>query len=148
MDTLLDQLNRSAQQIVNLVRDVPEAALRRKPGREWAGLEVLGHLRDRERLLGERMTLFADGEARIPNWDQEAAAAGGRYLGEALQTTIAEFQELRHTNVQRLAALAPEIWDRVGQHEVQGPYSLRTEVERVVGHDEAHLRQLEVLLTP
>lgn len=147
MDTLLKQLNQGAQQIVTLVRDVPEPTLRRKPGREWAALEVLGHLRDRERLLGERIALFAAGAPSIPNWDEEAAAADGRYLREASETTIAEFQELRQENVGRLASVATQVWDQEAQHEVQGPYSLRTEVERVVAHDTAHLRQLETLLT-
>jgi len=144
MDKLLEQLNQGAQQIVDLVRDVPEATLRRKPGAEWAALEVLGHLRDREQLFSERITLFLNAETSIPNWDEEAAAADGRYLREAAQTTIAEFQELRQENIQRLAA-ASEVWDQIAQHEVQGPYSLRTEAERVVAHDEAHLRQLATL---
>lgn len=145
MDTLLEQLSRSAQQIVDRVREVPEPALRQKPGSEWAALEVLGHLRDREQLFGERIALFASGAAVIPNWDEEAAAAEGRYLREEAQATVAAFQALRQRNIQQLAA-AEAAWDRVAQHEVQGPYSLRTEAERVVAHDAAHLRQLEELL--
>lgn len=145
MDVLLEQLNRSAQQIVNRVREVAESDLRRKSGSEWAALEVLGHLRDREQLFGERIALFASGAELIPNWDEEAAAAEGRYLRDEAQPTVTAFQELRQKNIQQLAA-AEAAWDRVAQHEVQGPYSLRTEAERVVAHDEAHLRQLEELL--
>jgi len=126
---------------------VPEPALRRKPGSEWAALEVLAHLRDRERLLGERIALFAEGATLIPNWDEEAAAANGRYLRETPVATLAEFQELRQQNIQHLVMVATTAWDQEAQHEAQGPYSLRTEVERVVAHDIAHLRQLEALLT-
>ncbi|HEY0737343.1 MAG TPA: DinB family protein [Herpetosiphonaceae bacterium] len=145
MDTLLEQLSRSAQQIVDRVREVPEPELQRKSGSEWAALEVLGHLRDREQLFGARIALFVSGAAVIPNWDEEAAAAEGRYLREEAQATVAAFQELRQRNIGQLAA-AEAAWDRVARHEVQGPYSLRTEAERVVAHDEAHLRQLEELL--
>ena len=147
MDRLLEQLRQSAQQIVNLVRDVPEPALRHKPGGEWAALEVLGHLRDREQLFGERIALFTSGAGFIPNWDEEAAAADGRYLREEVGTVVAVFQALRQKNIRALAA-AKVAWDQVAQHEVQGSYSLRTEAERVVAHDEAHLRQLAALLTP
>lgn len=145
MDALLEQLSQSAQQIVNRVRDVPDLVLRRKSDTEWAALEVLGHLREREQLFGERIALFASKAAFIPNWDEEAAAAEGRYLGEEAQATVMAFQELRQRNIQQLAA-AEAAWDQVAQHEVQGPYSLRTEAERVVAHDEAHLQQLEALL--
>lgn len=145
MDALLEQLGQSAQQIVDRVRDVPEPALRRKSGAEWAALEVLGHLREREQIFGERIALFASGAALIPNWDEEAAAAEGRYLRKEAQATITAFQELRQKNIQQLAA-AEAAWDHVAQHEVQGPYSLRNEAERVAAHDEAHLRQLEALL--
>lgn len=147
MDTLLEQLSQGAQRIVDLVRDVPEPALRRKPESEWAALEVLGHLRDREQLLGERIALFAEAAAFIPNWDEEAAAANGRYLREAAAATVGEFQALRHQNIERLTTVATEVWDQEAQHEVQGLYSLRMEVERVVAHDTAHLRQLAALLT-
>lgn len=147
MDTLLEQLSQSARQVVSLVRDVPETTLRHKRGAEWAALEVLGHLRDREQLFGERIALFASGATSIPNWDEEAAAAGGRYLREEASTVVSAFQELRQRNIHELAA-AKVAWDQVAQHEVQGPYSLRTEAERVAAHDEAHLRQLEALLTP
>ena len=146
MDTL-KQLSQGAQQIVDLVQDVPEPTLRRKSGSEWAALEVLGHLRDREQLFSERITLFGNAATRIPNWDEEAAAANGRYLREAAAATIAEFQTLRRQNIERLATVAREAWDQEAQHEVQGPYSLRTEVERVVAHDTAHLGQLAALLT-
>lgn len=145
MDVLLEQLGRSAQQIVDQVRDVPEPELRRKPDAEWAALEVLGHLRDREQLFAERIALFVSDAALIPNWDEDAAAAEGRYLRADTQATVTAFQELRQRNIQQLAA-AEAAWDHVAQHEVQGPYSLRNEAERVAAHDEAHLRQLEALL--
>ncbi|HEY0604278.1 MAG TPA: DinB family protein, partial [Herpetosiphonaceae bacterium] len=104
MDTLLEQLSRSAQQIVDRVREVPEPELQRKSGSEWAALEVLGHLRDREQLFGARIALFVSGAAVIPNWDEEAAAAEGRYLREEAQATVAAFQELRQRNIGQLAA--------------------------------------------
>lgn len=146
MKKLLEQLNRQAQQIVNLVQDVPEATLRRKPAVGWAALEVLGHLRDREHVFGERITLFEKAEPFIHNWDEEAAAGSGRYLAEAPQRILDEFQALRQRNIHRLAAVAATVWDQVAQHEVQGRYSLRDEVERMVAHDEAHLQQLTTLL--
>lgn len=145
MDVLLEQLGRSAQQIVDRVRAVSEPELRRRSGDEWAALEVLGHLREREQIFGQRIALFGSGAAFIPNWDEEAAAAEGRYLREEAQATVTAFQELRQRNIQQLAA-AEAAWDHVAQHEVQGPYSLRNEAERVAAHDEAHLRQLEALL--
>ncbi len=145
MDALFEQLSQGAQQIADLVRDVPGETLRRKSGTEWAALEVLGHVRDRERLFSERITLFLNAEPFIPNWDEHVAAADGHYLHEVPQTTVAEFQELRQRNIQRLAA-ATEVWDHVAQHEVQGPYTLRREAERVVAHDADHLHQIATLL--
>lgn len=146
MDDLLEQLNRTGQRLVNLVRDVPLPLLRRKDGDEWAALEVLGHLRDREQVFSERIALLTSAAQMLPNWDEQAAAAHGRYLTEDPSTTVAEFLQLRHDNLERLATVADDVWERVAQHELQGPYSLRTEVERIAAHDEAHLRQIEALL--
>lgn len=147
MLSLLDRLNQSSARLVELVQQTPGDRLRRKPGSQWATLEVLGHLRDRERVFGERIDLFVAGVQVIPNWDETSAAADERYFRETPAAILAEYQELRQRNLERLAELQAEVWDREARHEVQGTYAFRTEVERVAAHDQEHLQQLSEMLT-
>ena len=84
-----------------LVEDIDDARLRRRPApREWAIIEVVGHLADtEERALAPVRRMLAEENPELAPFDQEALAEQRHYLGLDLEGELTRLEDLRrHTS--------------------------------------------------
>jgi hypothetical protein len=110
------------------------------PG-EWNALQVVGHLFDVDVVYGFRWRLALTEEGpTYPGYNEKAWSALPR---PAPNDMIDAFVSLRNVNLELLRRIAPADWDRRGIHGEQGPEDVRRMVQKVAGHDLAHLNQLE-----
>lgn len=121
-----------------------ERAVAAKGGDEgWSVIEVVCHLRDAEERALERMRTLRDSDnPLLAAYDQDAWALERNYAGANLREAVAAFAHFREDHVAELAALSPEGWERVGQHEEQGPITIADHTLHLVSHDTQHLAQI------
>ena len=134
--------------IVPLVREVPEALLKRRPapGR-WSAHEHACHLADVHALFFARLEQFMREERpRIASFDPAKALAPDALLGMELDESLARFESVRRRLVARLRALAPEDWRRTAEHEEYAHYSLFIMFRHLALHDHLHAYRVEELL--
>lgn len=106
---------------------------------KWSIKQVLGHLADAERLFGMRATCIARGEtAALPGFEQDDYVREGAFDERSLDSLVRELEMLRGANVEMLATLRPEAWDRRGT--ASGvPVSVRAIAWILGGHLEHHM---------
>jgi hypothetical protein len=100
-----------------LVDRADDARLRRRPApREWAIIEVVGHLADtEERALARVRRMLAEEDPELAPFDQEALAEQRHYLDLDLEEELARLEELRRQHLAELEALDGSGWARTGQ---------------------------------
>jgi hypothetical protein len=110
---------------------------------EWNLAEVVWHLRDAEARALERMRAMRDQPRPfLAAYDQAALARDSRYAERDIDAGVKDFATLRRTGIAELEALAPEQWDREGQHEEVGTITIFNHAIHIAGHDLNHLAQL------
>ena len=132
-----------------LVDGVDDARLRRRPApREWAIIEVVGHLADtEERALGRVRRLLAEDTPYLEPFDQEALAEQRRYLDDLdLNQELARLEQLRREHVAVLEALDAPGWQRTGRHGEHGEMSVELYETHVAAEEVDHLAQIARLL--
>ena len=112
-------------------------------GEGWSASEIAAHLADIEVALGWRIrqVLSAD-EPELQPFDQNDWAAALRYGERDVEVALKSYAALRAANVEILARLSEEGWERRFRHPEFGPASLRTLVRHISDHDLAHLAQV------
>jgi hypothetical protein len=131
-----------------LVDGVDEAGLRRRPEpREWAIIEVVGHLADTEEWALDRIRrMLAEDNPQLEPFDQEALAIQRRYLDLDLQEQLARLQRLRGQHLAVLEALDAPGWERTGRHGEHGQVTLELYETQVGAEEVDHLAQIARLL--
>jgi hypothetical protein len=131
-----------------LVAGVDEAGLRRRPApREWAIIEVVGHLADtEERALGRVRRMLAEDDPQLEPFDQEALAIQRRYLDVDLQEELARLEELRGQHLAVLETVDPQGWERTGRHGEHGQMTVELYETHVAADEVDHLAQVARLL--
>ncbi len=135
----------TAEELVRLVKDVPTAKLRERPGPEqWSVVEILAHLADAEVVTGWRVRaiLGAPGTP-IEAFDQNAWVVAGHYAERDPNECIEQFRAMRRANLLLLKSLTPEQWKSYGRHSERGEESVERIVSLMAGHDLNHLQQIE-----
>jgi len=109
-----------------LVEDIDDARLRRRPApREWAIIEVVGHLADtEERALARVRRMLAEENPELAPFDQEALAEQRHYLGLDLEGELTRLEDLRRQHLAELEALDGPGWARTGRHGEHGELSV------------------------
>ena len=127
-----------------LVDGVDDARLRRRPApREWAIIEVVGHLADtEERALGRVRRMLAEDSPFLEPFDQEALAEQRHYLGLDLEEELARLEELRRQHLAELEALDGSGWARTGRHGEHGVMSVELYETHVAAEEVDHLAQI------
>ena len=145
VDQRLDRLKRTADQLETAIRgQVAEVLARRPDGKNWAGVEVLCHLRDTEEaFFGRFEMIMALDEPPVAVSNPDRWAAERQYLRNDAGEAIAAFRARRTDSLEFLQALTPAQWQRAGIHPVRGPMSLDTFLTVMAWHDDNHLDQLQ-----
>ena len=142
---LLDALRAAPTVLEALLRDcTQEQAQRAKGGDEgWSVVEVICHLRDAEERALERMRAMRDqADPFLPGYDQERWVQERNYAAAQLRVALAALTRFRSQHVADLAALAPDGWERTGQHSELGRITIANHTLHIVSHDLVHAAQL------
>lgn len=141
----LEFLPDTPARVADLVSAMDADRLRR-PEREgkWSIAHVVAHLADAEIVLAfrYRMTVSHD-RPPLAGYDQDAWANRMRYAEIPIDESLAQFSAVRRANVRLLRSLTPEEWQRAGIHAERGPETVARLAQLQIGHDLAHLRQIE-----
>lgn len=116
------------------------------PGK-WSVRMVVQHLADSDLVAGWRLRLvLAQDRPSITGYDQDAWAARLRYAEVEIDDALADFEQVRRSNLRLLARLPESDRARVGVHAERGEESVAHIVRLTAGHDVLHLRQIERIL--
>ncbi len=113
-------------------------------GEGWSAPEIAAHLADIEVALGWRIRqVLSVDEPELQPFDQDDWAAALRYGERDVEVALKAYAAQRAANVEILAGLSEEGWERRFRHPEFGPASLRTLVWHISDHDLAHLTQIQ-----
>ena len=148
---LLDAFRATPDTLNGLLRGYTHAQASAARGGDegWSVVEVLCHLRDAEERALERMRLIRDEDnPRLAGYDQEQWAVERNYATAQLGDALDAFLRFRSIHCAELAALRLQDWERLGQHEEQGPITIANHTIHLVSHDAIHFAQIARQLRP
>jgi hypothetical protein len=110
------------------------------PG-EWNACQIVGHLLDVDVVYGFRWRLaLTEDTPSYPGYDEQRWALLAR---PAPQRLLDAFAALREANLALLRSLGEPDLRRRATHAEQGSEDLQRMIDKVAGHDLAHLNQLQ-----
>jgi len=108
---------------------------------EWNARQIVGHLLDVDIVYGFRWRLvLTEDDPAYPGYDEKAWSLLARPSPTHL---LSSFRALREVNVELMRSLRADEWHRCGVHGEQGRENVRRMMDKIAGHDLAHLNQLE-----
>ena len=137
---LIKTLREAGEELQSRFAALPEEIVLWSPEpREWCLAEVLGHVRDRERLA------FSQIESVV--YDREPALPAERgYATQPLHRFLRELSSRREETVHLLWSLEPEEWERCGLHPYLDRLNVFTLARDLNQHDPDHLWQARKLV--
>jgi hypothetical protein len=145
---VIDALARAPDIVVPLVREVPEAVLKRRPApKKWSAHEHACHLAQVDRLYLRRLDqILAQPEPVITPYDPGRDEPDDLFLRMDLEPCLARYAADRRILVARLRDLTPEIWTCTADHGEYSHYSVLIMFRHVALHDLFHAYRIEELL--
>ena len=131
-----------------LLSGLPPAAAARPNPEGWSAKDLVAHLLDTEGIaFGERIRrILSEDSPEIAPIDPPARLLEGGYAARGLDDLLAELEHRRPADLEWLATLLPEQWERPGRHQTAGRITPRDILHQWAYHDLTHLRQLLELL--
>jgi len=151
MDTIVaivDALERAPDLVIPLVREVPQAILKRRPApRKWSAHEHACHLAHVHQLFFDRLDLMLASPAPvITPYQPGEQDADDLLLKMNLDDSLARFAADRVRLVERLRQLSPAEWARAAEHGEYSHYSVFIMFRHLALHDFFHAYRIEELL--
>ncbi len=115
------------------------------PGK-WSIHEIVCHMRDAERegYLYRYTKILAEDNPTLPDVDGDKLALERQYGRMNMREALRDWRAARKEVLAILKRVKAHQWQRIGTHELLGPMSLETVLQRqALGNDEAHLAQIE-----
>ena len=144
-DERLARLARTPDQLAALLAGRSESALARRPAPDaWAPVEIVCHLRDAEEMFGQRFgTILAmDDPILTEAGPADRWASDRQYRRHDAALALAHFRRRRGESMETLMAMAPDDWQRGGEHPVRGRVTIDMFVALMAWHDDNHVEQL------
>ena len=140
----LKRLERTADELVTAIKGQSAAALTRRPDeKNWAGVEIICHLRDAEEAFGARFQMFlAMDDVKLLPGDQDRVAVDRQYLRCDAGEAIEAFRRRRAESLDTFRKLTPDQWKRGGTHPQRGRMTFEDFATLMAWHDDNHLDQL------
>jgi hypothetical protein len=155
----VDDKGRSTEEIVDILASIPVELARLIDGKSdddltrpandggWGLVEILPHFRDWELIIGERVTVILEQDApSLEEYDDSLWAIEHEYREQQPREALREFTELRNALTERLQALEPADWNRIGILPKQGRVTLHWLTDSICNHDAKHLVQARDVL--
>lgn len=141
-------LERAPALLVPLVREVPQAILKRRPRPgKWSAHEHACHLATIHPVMSARLDLMlTDPMPRITPYFPSSDEEGGSLLKMDLDEATERFSSDRRRLVERLKTLSAEEWQRTAEHGEYTHYSVFIMFRHLAMHDMFHAYRIEELL--
>lgn len=148
IDTVIAALERTPEIVIPLVREVPEANLKRRPQPDkWSVHEHACHLADVHDLIMGRLDLMlAEDHPTIKPYQPHLDDEEGNLLTWDLDESLERFAADRRRLVERARALTPAEWERTAEHGEYSHYSVFIMLRHIAMHDLFHAWRIEELL--
>lgn len=141
---ILAMLEAQIDDLERMIQAVPpeRETYRYAPGK-WSIREVVGHLIDADRVFGYRAFCISRGEkAALPSYDENEYVAKSGYHDRTLQDLLAEFTQVRQSNLAFFLRLTDDQWMQMGIAN-HNPVSVRAIAFITAGHLRHHLNVLQ-----
>ena len=144
LDQRLKRLEHTTDELAAAIRGQSATVLAKRPdAKNWAGVEVLCHLRDAEEMFGARFEMFlAMDDVKLLPVDTDRIAIDRQYARCDASEAIEAFRKRRAENLSTLRALKPYEWKRGGTHPQRGRITFEDFATLMAWHDDNHLDQL------
>jgi hypothetical protein len=141
----LKRLERTADELAAAIEGQSAAALAKRPDeKNWAGVEVICHLRDAEEAFGGRFQMFlAMDDVKLLPMDVDRLATDRQYLRCDASESVESFRTRRAENLAVFRTLTPDQCKRGGTHPQRGRMTFDDFVSLMCWHDDNHLDQLK-----
>jgi hypothetical protein len=145
---IIDALARSPDIIIPLVREVPEAVLKRRPApKRWSAHEHACHLAHVHGLFFDRLDLMLREPAPVIRPYLPGEQDDDKLLLQMdLEDCLHRFRRDRNHLVERLIQLSPTEWSRSASHGEYRMYSVYIMFRHLALHDFLHAYRIEELL--
>ena len=145
LDQRLQRLERTADELAGAIRGQSGGVLTQRPGaKDWAGVEIICHLRDAEETFDGRFQMFLSMEnVTLLPVDVDRVATDRQYLRCDAGEAIEAFRTRRSENLDTFRKLTPDQWKRAGTHPQRGRMTFEDFVTLMAWHDDNHLDQLK-----
>ena len=144
LELQISEYGRATQVVLDAVNGLSEAALDYTPEGEWSVRWIIHHLADAEgnAFVRLRRLLAEPAPTSLQVFDEVAWSRQLRYH-RPVETSLQVFAALRNSNVEILATLAESDLNRVGNHELSGPYTLAQWLLKNTSHALDHAVQIK-----
>jgi hypothetical protein len=144
LDQRLKRLERTADELAAAIKGQSATALARRPDeKNWAGIEIICHLRDAEETFGGRFEMFlAMDDVKLLPIDVDRVAIDRQYLRCDAGESIEAFRKRRADNLATFRKLTPDQWKRGGTHPQRGRLTFEDFATLMAWHDDNHIAQL------
>ena len=145
MEARFKRLEKTADELAATIKGQAVPALTKRPDeKNWAGVEVLCHLRDTEEAFNGRFQMFlAVDDSKLLPADPDRWAVDRQYLRCDAGEAIEAFRKRRAENLDVFRKLAPDQWSRGGTHPTRGKMTFESFLNLMCYHDDVHLDQLK-----
>ena len=145
---VIEALARAPGLVIPLVREVPQALLKRRPApNRWSAHEHACHLSRVDRLYLDRLDqMLSDPRPVITPYDPGRDEADDVFLRMDLEACLERYVEDRRELVGRLQALPSAAWGLTAEHGEYSHYSVFIMFRHVALHDLFHAYRIEELL--
>jgi hypothetical protein len=111
---------------------------------EWSPLEVLAHARTANDIIEPRIFYALVGDSPpLVGYDENTWREVARYITLPITDSLETMRLRRKGLVHALRGIAPDDWDRTGNHEVRGPMTVLEMAQQIAEHEDEHLAQIE-----
>ena len=141
-------LERAPALLIPLVREVPQAILKRRPRPgKWSAHEHACHIAAIHPVLSARLDLMlTHPKPRITPYFPSSEEEEGALLKVDLIEAMERFSNDRKQLVERLNGLSTEDWQRTAEHDEYTHYSVHIMFRHLALHDMFHAYRIEELL--
>jgi hypothetical protein len=141
----LQRLERTADELAAAIKGQSAAVVAKRPDeKNWAGVEILCHLRDTEEAFGGRFQMFlVMDDVKLLPIDVDRLAVDRQYLRCDAGEAIEAFKKRRAETLDLFRKLTPEQWKRGGTHPQRGKLTFEDFSSLMAWHDDNHLDQLK-----
>jgi DinB superfamily len=141
---LLDDLSHTTTHIQEMAEEYGDA-LPAGTAEDWGPPQVVAHLVDVDKLFRTRIqSMLAQETPYLKSFHPEVGPKG---VAQELRPQLEAFANERGELISLLMNLPLKGWERTGVHDEYGQISVEDLIEKLINHDDNHLKQIETFLS-